>query len=192
MGYAASASGDGASAMGDHAVAQAKNSVAIGNNSTVTETAANSVALGNNSVADGANTVSVGSAGHERTISHVARGNADTDAATMGQVRESLNEAKAYTDTALNDVWQNMGQQIDEVNRQANRGIAAASALINVTPYVPGHTAVNAGMASYRGETALGVGVSRWSENGRLNVNAGVSAAKDDDPVFRVGIGYIF
>ncbi|MDR0184691.1 ESPR-type extended signal peptide-containing protein [Lysobacter arvi] len=192
MGYSASASGDGASAMGDHAVAQAKDSVAIGNNTTVTETAANSVALGNGSVADAANTVSIGSEGHERTISHVARGNADTDAATMGQVRESLTEAKSYTDSRLNDVWQGLGEEIDAVNRQANRGIAAASALITVTPYVPGHTTVNAGMANYRGETALGIGVSRWSDNGRVNFNAGVSAAKDDEPVFRVGVGYIF
>jgi len=192
VGYSASASGEGASAMGDNAVAQAKDSVAIGNSSTVTETAVNSVALGNNSVADTANTVSIGSAGNERTISHLARGNADTDAATMGQMHETLTEAKAYADSRLNDVWQDVGEQIDEVNRQANRGIAAASALINVTPYVPGHTTVNAGVANYRGETALGVGVSRWSENGRVNFNAGVSAAQNDDPILRVGVGYIF
>jgi len=192
VGYSASASGDNASAMGDHAVAQGSQSLAVGNNATATEGATNSVALGNGSVANSANTVSVGSAGHERTISNVARGTADTDVATLGQVNDALTEAKSYTDTRLNDAWQGLGDQIDEVNRQANRGIAAASALINVTPYVPGHTTVNAGVASYRGEAALGVGVSRWSENGRVNLNAGVSAAQDDEPVFRVGIGYIF
>jgi autotransporter adhesin len=61
-----------------------------------------------------------------------------------------------------------------------------------VTPYLPGHTAVNAGVASYRGEAALGVGVSRWSDNGRVNLNAGVSMSKGDQPVFRVGVGYVF
>ena len=192
VGYNASASGEQASAMGDHAVAQAKDSVAVGNGSTVTEAATNSVALGNKSVADTANTVSVGAAGNERTISHVARGTAESDAATMGQMRETLGAANAYTDARMQDVWQDIGNEIDHVNRQANRGIAAASALINVTPYVPGHTTVNAGMATYRDETALGIGVSRWSENGRVNFNAGVSAAKDDEPVFRVGVGYIF
>ena len=89
-------------------------------------------------------------------------------------------------------MWSGLSRDLDEVNRQANRGIAAAYALINVTPYVPGHVTVNAGLANYRGETTLGVGVSRWSDNGRLNLNAGVSAAKNDDPVIRVGIGYIF
>jgi autotransporter adhesin len=63
---------------------------------------------------------------------------------------------------------------------------------VNVTPYVPGHTTVNAGVAGYRGEAALGVGVSRWSENGRVNFNAGVSAAKNDEAIFRVGVGYVF
>jgi len=114
------------------------------------------------------------------------------DVATMGQMRETLDAANAYTDSRMDDVWKDLGNEINQVNRQANRGIAAASALINVTPYVPGHTTVNAGMASYRGEAALGIGVSRWSDNGRVNLNAGVSAAKDDEPVFRVGVGYIF
>ncbi|MDR0184693.1 ESPR-type extended signal peptide-containing protein [Lysobacter arvi] len=179
-------------AVGYDTQVKAGDSAAIGNGASVTEAGTNSVALGSGSVADTANTVSIGSEGHERTISHVARGNADSDVATMGQMRETLQSANDYTDQRLNDVWSDLGDEINQVNRQANRGIAAASALINVTPYVPGHTTVNAGAASYRGETALGIGVSRWSENGRLNLNAGVSAAKDDQPVFRVGIGYVF
>ncbi|QNK00412.1 YadA C-terminal domain-containing protein [Dyella telluris] len=48
------------------------------------------------------------------------------------------------------------------------------------------------GRANYRGQTALGVGISRWSDNGRVNFNAGVSAAKNDSPVVRVGVGYVF
>ncbi|HEY0504708.1 MAG TPA: YadA-like family protein [Lysobacter sp.] len=192
VGYDSVATGVEASALGDHATAYAANSLALGNHASVQESATNSVALGKGSIASTANTVSIGSAGAERTISNVARGNADTDAVNVSQLHDSLSEAKAYADTRLNDVWDGLAQEVDEVNRQANRGIAAASALINVTPYVPGHVTMNAGLANYRGETALGVGVSRWSDNGRLNLNAGVSAAKDDDPVIRVGIGYIF
>lgn len=192
VGYDSVAAGEEASVLGDHASAYAKDSLALGNDASVKASGTNSIALGNGSIASTANTVSIGSAGAERTISNVASGNADTDAVNVSQLRGSLTESKAYTDARLNDVWDGLGQELDQVNRQANRGIAAASALINVTPYVPGHVTVNAGLANYRGETALGVGVSRWSDNGRLNLNAGVSAAKDDDPVIRVGIGYIF
>ncbi|HEY0505763.1 MAG TPA: YadA-like family protein, partial [Lysobacter sp.] len=133
-------------------------------------------------------------------IHNVADGVADHDAVNISQLNqrlqsnntEVLNQANSYTDQRINDVWQDLGDEINQVNRQANRGIAAASALVNVTPYLPGKTAVNAGVASYRGEAALGVGVSRWSDNGRVNFNAGVSAAKGDQPVFRVGVGYVF
>ncbi len=133
-------------------------------------------------------------------VHNMAAGVADNDGVNVAQLNQRLHDsgtqvlgqANSYTDSRINDVWQNLGDEINQVNRQANRGIAAASALINVTPYVPGHTAVNAGVASYRGEAALGVGVSRWSDNGRVNFNAGVSAAKNDEPVFRVGIGYVF
>ncbi|UNK47909.1 YadA-like family protein [Lysobacter sp. S4-A87] len=196
MGYDSNASGAGASAIGDHATAQGKDSVAVGNNASTSVGGDNSVALGNGSIADRANTVSVGSEGHERTISNVARGNRDNDVATVGQVNETVRDlsasANAYTDKMVNDVWTNLSEELDHSSRQANRGIAAAAALINVTPYVPGHTTVNAGVAGYRGETALGVGVSRWSENGRVNLNAGVSAAQGDEAIFRVGVGYIF
>ncbi|QSX74700.1 YadA-like family protein [Lysobacter arenosi] len=196
MGFDSNASGDGASALGDHATAAGKNSVAIGNDAKATAAGTNSVALGNGSIADRADSVSVGSAGHERTVSNVARGTADTDAVNVGLLNDRINalgnSSNAYTDKMVNDVWSNLKEEIDHSNRQANRGIAAASALINVTPYVPGHTTVNAGVAGYRGESALGVGVSRWSENGRVNLNAGVSAAQGDEPVYRVGIGYIF
>jgi len=149
--------------------------MAIGHNTVAS--AGNAVALGSGSVADRANSVSVGSAGNERQITNVAAGTALTDAVNLGQ---------------LNDRWDRVNDTINRANRQANRGIAAASALMSVTPYLPGHTGVNAGFASYRGQNAVGVNVSRWTENGRINVNAGVSAAQGDSPIYRVGVGVVF
>jgi autotransporter adhesin len=133
-------------------------------------------------------------------VHNMAAGVGDNDGVNVAQLNsrlqqnnaEIVNQANSYTDARVNDVWQDLGNEINQVNQQANRGIAAASALVNVTPYLPGHTAVNAGVASYRGEAALGVGVSRWSDNGRVNLNAGVSMSKGDQPVFRVGVGYVF
>jgi autotransporter adhesin len=48
---------------------------------------ANSVALGTGSIADRANTVSIGMPGGERQITNIAAGTADTDAATVGQLK---------------------------------------------------------------------------------------------------------
>jgi len=176
--FAANGDGGPASATG-------KDSVAAGTGASAT--ADNSVAIGAGSVADRADTVSVGSAGAERQISNVAAGTQRTDAANWGQVQDALATANRYTD----DRFDGVNRRIGEVQRQANRGIAASAALINVTPYMPGKTVLNAGVANYRGESALGVGVSRWNDSGRVNFNAGMSAAAGDSPIFRMGVGVV-
>jgi len=170
---------------GGPATATGKDSVAAGTGAKAS--ADNSVAIGAGSVADRADTVSVGSVGHERVVSNVAAGEQRTDAANWGQVQDALATANRYTD----DRFDGVNRRIGEVQRQANRGIAASAALINVTPYMPGKTVLNAGVANYRGESALGVGVSRWNDTGRVNFNAGVSAAAGDSPIFRMGVGVV-
>jgi autotransporter adhesin len=186
--------GEGSTAIGTGASAGGKGSTAIGAGASAS--ADGSVAIGEGSVAEREGSVSVGSEGAERQITNVAAGTADTDAANVGQMKqanaETLSAAKDYTDQRIDDMWSSLGGRIDEVERQANKGIAASAALVMTTPYMPGRVTLNAGVASYQGETALGVGVSRWSENGRINFNAGVSAARGDAPLFRVGVGIIF
>lgn len=151
----------------------------------------NSVALGAGSVADRENSVSVGREGGERQITNVAAGVQATDAVNVGQLQQGVDDAKAYADERVQDAWSGLEQRLDQVNRQANRGIAAAAALAPMTPYLPGRTTINANLANYRSETAMGVGVSRWSDNGRVNVNGGASMARGDKPIFRMGVGVV-
>ncbi len=64
------------------------NSIAIGSNAQAN--AINSVAIGNNSVANEENTVSFGGgSGPNLRLTHVADGVADTDAATVGQLKKT-------------------------------------------------------------------------------------------------------
>ncbi|MBM9912085.1 MULTISPECIES: ESPR-type extended signal peptide-containing protein [Stenotrophomonas] len=151
----------------------------------------NSVALGAGSVADRENSVSVGREGGERQITNVAAGVQATDAVNVGQLQQGVHDVKAYADERVQDTWSGLEQRLDQVNRQANRGIAAAAALAPMTPYLPGRTTINANLANYRSETAMGVGVSRWSDNGRVNVNGGASMARGDKPIFRMGVGVV-
>ncbi|WP_176054104.1 YadA-like family protein [Paraburkholderia caribensis] len=83
----AQASGDNSIALGGDAFANADNSVAIG--SAARAMAANSVALGVGSTTNAANTVSVGSVTAQRRIVNVADGTGDSDAATVGQMKQS-------------------------------------------------------------------------------------------------------
>ncbi|WP_442319912.1 YadA family autotransporter adhesin [Caballeronia glathei] len=191
------ASTETASATGTHAVAVGATALASGANSVATGAGAsasadNSVALGAGSVANRASSVSVGSAGSERQITNVAAGTAGTDAVNLDQLNRAsgstLGQANSYTDQRFN----NTQQQIRDLDHNTRKGIAAASALNVVTPYLPGRTAVNAGVAAYRGQAALGIGVSRWNEKGNFNFNAGVSSSGGNSTIVRAGIGYVF
>ncbi|MFM0317029.1 YadA-like family protein [Paraburkholderia nemoris] len=166
-GEAAIAIGKDTHSTGDHATAMGPGASAAGNNS---------VALGSNSVADRDNSVSVGSAGNERQITNVAAGTQATDAVNLGQ---------------LNNAMGGMQQSINNVDRSAAKGIASASALNIVTPYLPGRTTLNAGVANYRGYQAVGLGVSRWNEKGTINYNLGVSSSGGNSTIVRAGIGIV-
>ncbi|GAB2581532.1 hypothetical protein GCM10027066_24170 [Dyella jejuensis] len=170
-------------AVGANSSVSASSGTAIGQGASVTSHATNAVALGAGSVADRANSVSVGAAGSERQITNVAAGTQATDAVNVGQL-QSLQD---WTGQKVEDLQ----QLINHNQRQANRGIASSAALVNNMPYVPGKVALSAGVASYRGESALGMAMSRWSKDGRVNLNAGVSAARGDLPIFRVGVGVV-
>lgn len=164
------------------AQATGNESVAIGGNAQAT--ADNSVALGSNSVADRADSVSVGAQGAERQITNVAAGTADTDAANVGQVKAAV--------ANVNQQFGDLNGKIDDLDKSTRRGIAAAAALQIVTPYLPGRTTVNAGVAAYRGQSAIGVGVSRWNTKGTINFNAGVSTATGgNDTIIRAGVAFV-
>lgn len=81
--------------MGSNNTLGALNTTALGSNAVVS--GENSVAIGANSVASEANTVSVGNFedGGQRRIVNVANGTADNDAATYGQVKNSVSATKA-------------------------------------------------------------------------------------------------
>lgn len=171
---AAQATAANSLAIGNDSLASGARSSAIGNGAVASAT--NSVALGADSLADRENTVSVGSPRHERQITNVAPGTAATDAVNLGQMNNAIG---------------GVNSRIDDVDRVARRGIASAAALNIVTPYLPGRTTVNAGLASYRGQSALGIGVSRWNQKGTVNYNLGVSTAGGNSTIVRVGIGIV-
>ncbi|TAL96559.1 MAG: hypothetical protein EPN73_09785 [Paraburkholderia sp.] len=174
FGANANATGSGATVVGSGASVRATNATALGWGSSASADGA--VALGAGSVADRANTVSVGSVGAERQITNVAPGTQGTDAVNVNQLNAALGQTS---------------QSIQDIDRSTRKGIAAASALQIVTPYLPGRTTLNAGVAGYRGQAALGLGVSRWNEKGTINFNAGVASSGSNSTIVRAGIGIV-
>jgi autotransporter adhesin len=174
IGNGAAATGTAAIAIGKSAVTSGANSVAVGAGASAPND--NAVALGANSTTDRDNSVSVGSAGAERQITNLAAGTQGTDAVNLNQ---------------LNSAMGNMNSTINNVDRNAAKGIASASALNIVTPYLPGRTTLNAGIANYRGYQAVGLGISRWNEKGTINYNLGVSSSGGNSTIVRAGIGIV-
>ncbi len=105
LGGNARVNADGSTAVGANTVidAAATNAVAVGEGASVT--ASGAVALGQGSVADQIDTVSVGSAGNERRVVHVADAVDAHDAVNKGQMdagdAQTLADAKAYSDAQV-------------------------------------------------------------------------------------------
>ncbi|MGI4815580.1 MAG: YadA-like family protein [Janthinobacterium lividum] len=180
------AAGSGATVSGSQGIAHGAGAQAL---------ADRSVALGAGSQADRADTVSVGAAGYERQLVNVADATADTDAINFRQMRGLMSAQASATEQAANRYTDQRVDQVDravhDLDRSTRRGIAAAAALQNTAPYLPGHTALNAGVAGYRGEAALAVTVSSWNAQGTINWNLGMSSAGRDSTIVRAGVGFL-
>jgi trimeric autotransporter adhesin len=113
----------------------------------------------------------------------VGNANACTDAKAL----DTLSSANGYTDARVRQ----LDGKIDGVARAAYAGIAAAVAIAPVTSHSPGTTALSVGVGNYKGESALGRGVSHWASSGRVNMNAGLSKTSHGT-VSRVGAAYVF
>lgn len=159
-------------AIGNQANAAQSNTVALGNNAQATvansmalgtgaqASGANSVALGTNSVANRPNVVSVGAAGQERQIVNVGDGTADTDAVNLRQLRSATSDFTSSISSVRDD--------LRKVERNANAGAASAMAVAGLPQaYTPGRSMASAAASHYLGQSAIAVGLSTISENGR-------------------------
>ncbi len=190
-GAGASASGDNASAIGNGAAATASNATAVGNGATASHD--NSLALGANSGTNRANSVSVGSVGNERQVTNVAAATSDTDAVNLGQLTSSLanitQDANAYTDSRFSELKHDLKRQDDVLSA----GIAGAMAMASLPQsYSPGASMVALGGAGYRGQSAVALGVSYLSGNGRWVTKAQLNTNSRNDMGVGIGVGYQF
>ncbi|MBB4864078.1 autotransporter adhesin [Pseudomonas nitritireducens] len=179
-------------ATGENAVAGGAGAQASGANSTAIGTGAqakgkNSVAVGANSVAERDNSVAVGNAGAERQITHVAAGTQRTDAVNLGQVSDALDAMASATDSRLNSLKRDIDQQGDELSA----GIAGAIAIASLPqPMINGGSTTAVGVGTFNGQSAVSVGVSHVSNDGKWTTKLGGST--DTQGKFSAGgsVGY--
>ena len=174
MGYGSEAKGDHSTALGNNAKANADRSTAIGHNAEAK--ASGSVALGEGSVAKEENTVSVGDIGHERRITNVQDPKNLTDAAN-----------KRYVDNSISSVR----SELKQTDRKLRGGIAGAVAMANIpTVNRAGGTMVGIGVGSFKGQSAVAVGINRASDSNRVHFKMSGSATTSGDYAVGAGMGY--
>ena len=186
------ATGARASAGGASAVASGASALAVGDGAQAR--GAQSVALGAGSTDDGAdNVVSVGSSSRERRIVHVAAGVNASDAVNVAQLNSSFDRAvstaNAYTDTRFAAV----GVEIDTLRRDSEAGTAAAMALTGIPQsYRPGDSLFGVGVGTWQGESAMAMGVSHSSKDGRVVLRAGGTYNSRSQGGVSAGFGVTF
>ncbi|HGT9981121.1 TPA: YadA-like family protein [Escherichia coli] len=216
-GVAAKAEGKNSTAAGAGSVASAPESVAVGHNSVVMSSApVGSVSIGSGSKAEQAHTgnysvdntivagkkgkdtavVSFGSEGNERQLQHVAPGvlsETSTDAVNGSQLhavsQKQSNNSKAIAN--LGNRFNQLDNKVSELNRDI-RGVGASAAAMSSIPqaYLPGKSLMGLGVGGYGGESAIAIGVSTISDNGKviMKLNAGNNSRGD----YSVGAGVGF
>ncbi|EMH4165372.1 YadA-like family protein, partial [Pluralibacter gergoviae] len=184
-GAGAKASGNNSVSIGNNALASAENSMALGNNSSAK--GKNTVALGTGSIADRDNTISVGVAGSERQITNVARGTKGTDAVNVDQLKQGIDMSNQYTDNKFGQ----LKHMVDKQTNKLSAGIAGAMAMATLPqPYAPGASMMAMSGGSYKGQSAVAIGVSTISDNGKwVSKLSGTSTSQGDFGV-SVGVGY--
>ncbi|ALM52469.1 hypothetical protein AR456_09380 [Halomonas huangheensis] len=113
--------------------------------------------------------VTFGQKGTPTQIHNVAPGTAPTDAANVGQLQE-LNQQ-------FNHQIGGLSNRIDEVERNANAGIAGVAAMGDA-PYVPGKLTYHVGGGYHGGESAVGLNFRRTADNGRWSLTAGAAGSR--------------
>ena len=200
----ATVNGDNSYSVGNKNEIGANNTFVMGNN--VKTSLDNAVVLGNNSTAESSDvvstpsytyaggtvnfagtapvsTVSVGTTGQERTITHVAAGRVSADST------DAINGSQLY---GANQQIDNLYNKISNIGKDANKGDARAAALAALHPmqFDPDNRVqVMGGIGHYKDANALALGVGYYPKENLL-LTAG--ATVNDHIMANLGVSYKF
>ncbi|MFY0796401.1 YadA-like family protein [Escherichia coli] len=105
-----------------------------------------------------------GGNGGTTRISNVSAGVNNNDAVNYAQLKQSVQETKQYTDQRMVE----MDNKLSKTESKLSGGIASAMAMTGLPQaYTPGASMASIGGGTYNGESAVALGVSMVSTNGR-------------------------
>ncbi|EIK0877661.1 YadA-like family protein [Escherichia coli] len=105
-----------------------------------------------------------GGNGGTTRISNVSAGVNNNDAVNYAQLKQNVQETKQYTDQRMVE----MDNKLSKTESKLSGGIASAMAMTGLPQaYTPGASMASIGGGTYNGESAVALGVSMVSANGR-------------------------
>ena len=118
-------------------------------------------------------------------ITDVADGMAPRDAVNFGQL--------SALDKRLDDNMNQLGYKIGEVEDDANAGISAAMAMSSLPQaYIAGKSLIGGGIGTYNGESAVAIGFSKLSNDGRWVMKVNGTADTQGNAGGSIGAGFHF
>ena len=142
-------------------------------------TANGGLSVGNNLTVQPGTTVDMGG----NRITNVADGQAPTDAVTVQQLQNAQMGNAGQVGV--------LADRIHQVSRNADAGTASAMAMAGLPQaYLPGKSMIAAGASAYRGASAIAVGLSTISDNGKWILKGTISGNNRGHVGAAVGAGY--
>ena len=118
-------------------------------------------------------------------VTNVADGMAPRDAVNFGQL--------SALDKRLDDNMNQLGYKIGEVEDEANAGISAAMAMSSLPQaFIPGKSLIGGGVGTYNGESAVAIGFSKLSNDGRWVMKVNGTADTQGNAGGSIGAGFHF
>ncbi|OXL26176.1 YadA family autotransporter adhesin, partial [Psychrobacter sp. DAB_AL32B] len=118
-------------------------------------------------------------------VTNVADGMAPRDAVNFGQ----LDAVSRGLGNSINE----LGYRVDEVEDDANAGISAAMAMSSLPQaYIIGKSMIGGGIATYNGESAVAIGFSKLSDDGRWVMKLNGTADTQGNVGAAIGAGFHF
>ena len=154
--------------------------VTIAGGPSITKTG---IYAGNGETAPSMTAAGINAAGTK--ITNVADGMQPRDAVNFGQ----LDAVSRGLGNSINE----LGYRVDEVEDEANAGISAAMAMSSLPQaYIIGKSMIGGGIATYNGESAVAVGFSKLSTDGRWVMKLNGTADTQGNVGAAIGAGFHF
>ncbi len=159
----------------------------LNSNITVDSVKTGNTTVNNNGVtiANGPSMTASGIDAASNKITNVADGMAPRDAVNFGQLDAVSRQ--------LGDNMNQLGYKINEVEDDANAGISAAMAMSSLPQaYLPGKSMIGGGIGTYNGESAVAIGFSKLSNDGRWVMKINGTADTQGNAGASIGAGFHF